>query len=107
MDIFTLGAVAVLGILLITTLPLYFAVRFLGGEASIFKVIAANIVVGVIYFFVPSLFAFVLLLFVYKMMFDLSWFGAFCAWIIQFIIGALLVFGAIFFLPGISFPGLY
>lgn len=40
------------------------------------------------------------------MMFDLSWFSAFCAWIIQFIVGALLVFGAIFFLPGISFPGL-
>ena len=79
-------------ILFISALPLYFAVKYMGGEASILKVLLANLIVGVIYFFVPSLIAFVLLLFVYKAMFELSWSGALGAWILQIIIAIILGF---------------
>ncbi len=56
MDIFTLGIAAVLGILLITTLPLYFAVRFLGGEASILRLLPQILLSGLsIFLCLPSL----------------------------------------------------
>ena len=87
-----IGLVGMLIILFISALPLYFAVKYMGGEASILKVLLANLIVGVIYFFVPSLIAFVLLLFVYKAMFELSWSGALGAWILQIIIAIILGF---------------
>jgi len=106
MDILTVGLagiVALILILIISALPLYFAVKILGGDASVFKVLIVNLIVGIIGIAVNShLIAFLLLIFVYKMMFRLSWISAFLAWVLQFVIAALLVALAIILGLGIA-----
>lgn len=95
MDLLTIGlaGIAVLiGLLIISALPLYFAVKILGGEASVFKVLFVNLIAGIVGIVVNShLVTFLLLIFVYKLMFRLSWIAAFFAWMLQFVIALLLV----------------
>lgn len=97
------GIAALIAILIISALPLYFAVKMLGGEASVLKVLLVNLIAGIIGVVVNShLVAFLMLIFVYKMMFRLSWIGAFIAWVLQFVIAALLVALAIILGLGIA-----
>jgi len=90
------GIVAVVAIIVISALPLYFAVKFLGGKATIFKVLMVNLIVGIIGAALDMpVIGFVLLLFVYKEVFKLSWLSAFLAWLLQFVVAAVLVFCAV------------
>ncbi|MBW6461927.1 MAG: hypothetical protein K0B07_02680 [DPANN group archaeon] len=95
----SLGIVWYVLILVLASLPLYFAVKFLGGEVTILKVILLNFIVAIIsgLLSIPLL-GFILLLFIYKKFFELSWLNAFLAWILQFVVGAMLIFIAIFML---------
>ncbi|MFC1705003.1 hypothetical protein ACFLZ6_01595 [Nanoarchaeota archaeon] len=86
-------------LIVISALPLYIAVKLLGGKASIIKVFIVNIIVGILVPIVNSfinwfggLIAFIVLLFIYKKMFDLGWFRAFVAWVLQFIVLVGLIF---------------
>lgn len=91
-----LGIVAIVIILIISALPLYFAVKMLGGDATIFKVIMVNVAVGIIGAVLDApLIAFLLLLFVYKSLFNLSWFGALGAWLLQFVVAGLLIVASV------------
>ncbi|MFH1126684.1 MAG: hypothetical protein ABIG84_04335 [archaeon] len=91
-----LGFVGAVLIILISALPLYFAVKLLGGEATIFKVLMVNLIAAIVgAVFKLPLIGFLLLLFIYKEVFKLSWFGAFAAWILQFVVAAVLVAGAV------------
>jgi hypothetical protein len=78
----------------------------MGGEASVMKVIFTNILVGLVgvllYYQFPAfsgVLTLVALLFIYSLMFRLSFFRAFLAWIIQGILAfvlfvlAVMVFG--------------
>lgn len=95
-----ISIVGVLIILFISALPLYFAVGLMGGKTSILKVLFANFIVGIIYLIVPSLISFILLLFIYKEMFKLSWLGALGAWLLQFVVAVVL--GLAFILLGLG-----
>lgn len=83
----------------IAAIPLHFAVSLLGGNSSILKVILVNVLVGfltnMIYdrfetFAIVILFLVVLL--VYKIMFELGWLRAFFAWLLQGAIVVVLLF---------------
>ena len=99
----TVGILAVVAILIISALPLYFAVKFLGGKATIFKVLMVNLIVGVIGAALDMpVIGFVLLLFVYKEVFKMSWLSAFLAWILQFAVACALLFLALFLSLGVA-----
>ena len=91
-----LGVIGIILVLVMSSLPLYFAVKFLGGKATILKVIFVNLIVGVIsgVLAIPLL-GFILLLFIYKKFFELSWLKAFLASILQFVVAAILVVVAV------------
>ena len=82
---------------IISALPLYMAVKLLGGKTSIFKTILVNlaisVVVGIIYLLLPyaSLIAFIAILWIYREMFRLRWFKAFLAWVIQITLTFVLI----------------
>lgn len=97
-DIFTFKTLVFLLTLVISSIPLLFIVRFLGGRASIIKILFANILVAVLGALVFSYFgilegvwsyviAFGVLLIVYSIMFEISIIKAFLAWLLQ---GAIL-----------------
>jgi hypothetical protein len=94
----------IVGAFIISALPLYMAVKMLGGRATILKTILVNIlcsvIIGVIYLVLPfaSIIAFIALLWIYHEMFRLKWFKAFLAWIISIVITFLfiLIFAILF-----------
>ena len=98
-----MGIIGIVLLLVISSLPLYFAVKFLGGKATILKVIFVNLFVGIVsgVLSIPLL-GFILLLFIYKKFFELSWLKAFFALILQFVVAVILVVIAIVVL-GIAF----
>lgn len=99
----TVGILAVVAILIISALPLYFTVKFLGGKATIFKVLMVNLIVGIISAALDMpVVGFVLLLFVYKEVFKMSWLSAFLAWILQFVVAGALLFLALFLSLGVA-----
>jgi len=106
MDLLTVGLtgiVALIVILILSALPLYFAVNILGGDASILKVLLVNLIVAIIGIAINSnITAFILLLFIYKEVFKLSWISAFLAWLLQFVIALVLVGIAIILGLGIA-----
>ena len=90
----------------ITSLPLYFAVKFLGGKTTIFKTVFINIIAGIVvsavqYFFLVygSIIAFIVLIWIYHEAFRLKWFKALLAWVLQLIFLVLLYTLAYLFLP--------
>jgi len=105
-----LGQIALLGIMFIiivlSAVPLYLAVKFLGGRATILKVIIVNIIAGIavpaVKFLVglylvgkgtyAGIIAFLFMLLVYKIFFRLGWIRAFLAWILQFVVIAAFIF---------------
>ena len=86
-------------VLLVSAIPLNIAVKLLGGRSSLLKVVLVNILVAVLVTFVEGLFgifagivSFVVMLFVYKTLFQLGWVKAFLAWVLQFVLIVLFVF---------------
>jgi hypothetical protein len=80
-------------ILIASAIPLNLAVKMLGGKSSILKVIAANVIVGLIAIYLQAnvgwyagLLTFILMLFVYKILFAIGWLRALVAWLLQFLI---------------------
>ncbi len=77
----------------LSALPLNLAVKILSGHSTLFRVVLVNIVAAVITYAINLYFphygtiiSFFTLLFMYSVMFDLSYFRAFIAWILQFVI---------------------
>lgn len=94
-------------IFVISSLPLYFAAKFLGGKTTIIKVILVNLLVAVITYIIDYLFetwsgliAFVLMIWIYKDLFRIGWIKAVLVWLLQFVMALLLVL--ILTLAGIS-----
>lgn len=92
----------VLIILIISAIPLNIAVKLLGGDSSILKVIVVNLAVGFAALLLNSFFgvlggliSFIAMLFIYKVAFDLGLIRAFLAWILQAIVVVVLGFIAI------------
>ncbi len=96
-----LGTIALVvvafGAIIISALPLYLAVKALGGKTSILKTFLINIIGGlavslVNYFFETwgGILAFIVLLFIYMWAFKLGPIRAFFAWLLQFVIVAVL-----------------
>lgn len=89
--------IIVLIAIIISSLPLYFSVKLFGGDASILKVFLTNIIVGIVSAVLMGLFGFgaliilLVTILIYKAMFDLGFFRAFFAWLIQYVIAFLLV----------------
>ena len=84
-------------ILVVSSIPLYLAVNLLGGRASLLKVILVNLAIGFLdglitskFGFLATIISFVILLALYKIMFDLGWIRAFFAWILQAALAILL-----------------
>ena len=77
-------------IFLLAALPLYLAVKFLGGKTTLFKAAVVNlfvgIVVAIIHLLLPRwgiLIGFIVLLWFYREFFKLKWIKAFFAWFIE------------------------
>ena len=81
---------------LLSSIPLYFALRLIKGKArnlSFIKVFLVNVLVAAIASTVSSSFgllsgvaAFILALFIYKEMFEIDWLTAFLVWLMQILI---------------------
>ena len=89
-------------VFMLSALPLYFSVKLLGGRTGLLKVILINLLVAlvalIIKFFFESwggLIAFVLMLWIYKDFFRMSWIRALLAWLLQFVFAVILVLLAI------------
>lgn len=93
-------------IIVLSAIPLNIAVKLLGGRSSIVKVIFANIVIAILSYFIQteigtfaSLLTFIVMLFVYKVMFEMGWIRSFLAWLLQYVL--ILIFYIILGLAGI------
>ena len=99
-----MGLIIGLGLLLIiliaiiiSSLPLYFAVLMLGGEASILKVFLTNLLIGILsgvlvnYFGFGSLIVLLFVVIFYSFMFKVGFIRSFLAFLIQYVIAFLLV----------------
>ena len=95
--------------IIISCLPLYFAVLFLGGDASILKVFLTNVGIGVITAILVNFYGFgglvvlIFVIFIYSVVFNMGFIKAFFAWLLQYVIAFLLVLLAIFFGLGFAF----
>ncbi len=83
-------------VLVVSAIPLNIAVKIMGGKSSIIKVIAANIIIAIIGYFIAEninflagLLSFIVMLFVYKLMFRMGWVRSFLAWLLQYVIIAI------------------
>ena len=89
---------ATLALFVISAIPLWLAVNVLGGRAGIIRVILVNILVGLVAVMVRALLntwaglvAFVLMIWIYKDFFRMSWIRALLAWLLQFVFAAILI----------------
>ena len=88
-------------IFIISALPLYFAVKFLGGKTTLFKTIIVAFLTGIITFAINSQFkfggliAFLVLVLIYREFFKLKWWKALLVWFVQLVFVALFTFIAI------------
>jgi hypothetical protein len=87
---------AIILAIIISSLPLYLAVKFLGGDATIVKVFLTNILVAVLssaltYFFgLSTLYLLIIIVILYMFIFDLGIIRAFVVWFLQYVIAVLL-----------------
>lgn len=98
-------------IFIISAIPLYIAVKFLGGKTTILRTAIIAFLSGIAVSLIQEFFktfgaiiAFIFLIWVYHEAFKLKWWKAFVAWFLQFIVIGLLMAFAIFVLAliGIS-----
>ena len=94
-----IALLVIISAFIISALPLYFAVKVMGGKTSLFKTIFINLISGLIvgavkYVFKTwgALIAFIFLIWIYHESFRLKWFKAFFAWILQFVFVAIFYF---------------
>ncbi len=87
-----------LAIFIISALPLYFAVKMLGGKATLLKILIINLIVALVSFMINFLFqtwggliAFILMIWIYKDFFKLGWLRALLAWLLQFVFAVIIV----------------
>ena len=92
---------------LLSGIPLYLAVKLLGGKTGILKtaivLFVSGLIVAAIKNYVDTLgalLAFIVMIWIYKESFKLGWFGAFFAWLLQFVMLAIIVI--VFLLFGFS-----
>src|SRR3989338_7926858 len=85
-------------ILVVTAIPLHLVVTLLGGDSSILKVLLVNFLVLAVNFYITQtfhtyagLFSFLALFLIYKYMFRLGWIATFLVWILQVVVGLILV----------------
>ena len=79
----------------LSALPLHLAVKIFGGETNIFKTMIVMFLGGLLVAVVRSatgifggILSFIVLLWLYRVTFDLGWISAFLVWILQFVIVA-------------------
>lgn len=102
--------IILLAIAIISAIPLFLAMKILGGRGGIFRVIFVNLLVALVTFLVKyyfqswlgGLFAFILMIWIYKDFFRLGWLRALLAWLLQFVVVFLLVL--LLGLVGITVP---
>jgi len=89
-------------VFVVSAIPLHLAVRMLHGNTTFLKTVFVSLLVGVAAVGVRQFFqiwagfiAFVLMLWIYHALFDLSWPRAFFAWILQAVIVVALVFAIV------------
>jgi len=89
--------------LIISALPLYFAVKLVGGEAGIVKIILISLLLSFASFgaarfigIFAGLFMLIATLVVYKLAFKVSLLKAFIAWILQYLFVLIAVLFVIF-----------
>ena len=86
-------------VLVISALPLHFAVKILGGKSTIIKVIVVNVLVSIIIGITNSYFGliagfvfFLILIVIYKLLFKMGFIRVILAWLLQSVIALLLIF---------------
>jgi hypothetical protein len=91
--------IALLLAFIISSLPLYLSVKFLGGKTSILKTVFISIAVGIIVTAIKSYFstwggliAFFMMIWIYHEAFRLKWIKALLAWILQFVFVIIMYF---------------
>ncbi len=79
-------------VFLISSLPLYFAVKSLKGKTTLLKTVLVTFVTGIVVSAIRTQFeifggiiAFFVLIWIYHEVFRLKWIKAFLAWILQFV----------------------
>lgn len=85
-------------ILVVSAIPLNLAVKLLGGRSSILKVIAANILAGVLGYLIlvyvgeyVAILSFIAMILIYRSMFRMGWIRSMLAWLLQFVIIAIII----------------
>ena len=82
-------------VLVVSAIPLNIAVKLLGGRSSLLKVVAINLLMGLVNGFLDAklriysgIASFIILLLLYRFMFDIGWIRAILAWVLQFVLVA-------------------
>jgi len=97
-DILVIAIVTFIGFV-IASLPLHFTVKILGGRTTLFKTMFTITITGLVVTAINykfqiwgGLIALLVSLWIYKEVFELGWFRAFFAWILQFIFVIIITF---------------
>ncbi len=110
MDLLSLfvKSLVIFTIVIISSLPLYITVNFLGGNISIFKAFFVMAIIAFASFLIELVLhawgvflSWIVLIFVFKYMFNLSWFGSFVVWFLWIIV--VWVFSLVFGLFGFEY----
>jgi len=95
----------ILIVLILSALPLYFAVKLVGGETGLIKIIAISLLLSLAsaaatHFI--GIYAGILMLaftlFIYKLAFKISLLKAFIAWLMQYVFVVVAIITAVYFL---------
>ncbi|MBT4858340.1 hypothetical protein HON49_04160 [archaeon] len=84
-----ISAIITVVVFILSALPLYFAVKFLGGKGSLVKVLFVSLISGLIISAIKETFkwgwllAFFVLIWIYHETFRLKWWKASIVWIVQ------------------------
>ena len=89
----------IIAIFIISALPLYFAVKFLGGRTKLWKTIIINILAGIVLLIINTLVpviggivAFVIILMMYMYFFRIGFLRAILVWVLEIILVAIFWF---------------
>ena len=110
-------ALIIVVVFLLSALPLYLSIKFLGGKTTLLKTAIVTFITGILYSALQSLLrelgtviativAFITLIWVYHEMFRLKWFKAFLAWLLQFVFVAVFVIILLMLGLGVAIVGM-
>lgn len=103
-----INAIITVIVFILSGLPLYFAVKFLGGKGSLLKVLFVSLITGIIISAIKETFqwgwllAFFILIWIYHEAFRLKWWKASIVWLIQLGFFLLLSFLATLFVLAVA-----